>query len=435
MKKRWMRIVAMFLAGASLGANAQDRTGASDEFIVNGLKVIVRPISANDIISVQLYLRGGSLNLTETTQGIESLIFESAVKGSKSYPREKLNTILDRTGARISSSCTKDFSYMSMRCVKSVFDTLWNVFADVIMQPAFIPGDVEEVRKNLLLGIKQQKDVPVYYLSMLSEELFYAGHAYRLNPTGVESSVSAITIGQMMQYLRDNLITSKLLLVVVGNVSKEAVQKKVESTFGRLPHGEYKAVFPKPVVHSSSCLKIIEQQLPTNHIRGSFAMPGPCDSEYPITLVLMNILRTRILEELMTKLKLSYMPTARLENNFANQGYFYVTTANPDSAVKVILGELKRLQEEPVSAKDLNDRIAIFLNSYNLTLETNQSNGHSLAIHELAGLGWQAAAQSIDRLRSVTADDVQRVARKYFHNMQTVIIGDPKLVDKEVYTF
>jgi len=50
----------------------------AEEFSINGLKVIVKPNRANEIISAQLYLRGGSLNINESTQGIEPLIFESA---------------------------------------------------------------------------------------------------------------------------------------------------------------------------------------------------------------------------------------------------------------------------------------------------------------------------------------------------------------------
>jgi len=58
-----------------------------------------------------------------------------------------------------------------------------------------------------------------------------------------------------------------------------------------------------------------------------------------------------------------------------------------------------------------------------------------VALHELAGLGWQAAAKFIDRVRKVSAADIQRVAKTYFHSMQTTVIGDPQLIKKEVYTF
>jgi hypothetical protein len=65
---------------------------------------------------------------------------------------------------------------------------------------------------------------------------------------------------------------------------------------------------------------------------------------------MMSVLGTRVWEEVRTKRNLSYAPAARGTNFFANQGFLYVTTVLPDSAVKVMLGEVKRLQNEPVPA-------------------------------------------------------------------------------------
>lgn len=428
-------IIALLLYGAICKVDAQNSAQVGEKFMVNGLKVVVRSISANDIISVQLFLHGGSLNLTEATQGIEPLCFESAMRGSSGYPKEKLNSILDKTGAELSTYSEKDFSCVSFRCLKPDFDKLWSIFADVILNPAFEPEDVEMVRKYLLLGIKQRRDSPPGYIGVLAEEGFYASHPYCIDPVGVERTVSAITIDQMKQYLRHNLVTSKLLLVVVGNVNKEQVLTKVESTLGRLPHGAYTDAYPPPVSHNSPSVRIVERELPTNYIRGTFAMPGPRDPGYHAALVMMNVLKTRVFNALMRDRSLTYGPSVVVAENFSNWGYFNFTTLYPDSAVQIVIDELRRLQNEPVSSKDLKDRIAIFLNEYNLKLETNQSIGQFLARHELAGSDWRESAHFIDQIRNVTADDIQRVAHKYFRNIQTVIIGNPRLVNKDAYIF
>ena len=435
MKKHWMQIAVVVLACAAWESSAQEKSVAVDEFAVNGLKVLVKPVSANDIISVQLYLRGGCMNLTEATQGIEHLLLQSALKGSTNYPKEQLNAVLDRTASAITGASTRNYSKVTLRCLKSDIDMLWDVFADVIMRPAFVPEDVEVVRNNILLGIRQRKDNPDSYLAMVSDEGFYAGHPYRFEPEGVEGSMSALTIEQMKKYLTDNLVTGKLLLVVVGNMSKEDVRKKVEATFGKLPRGQYTPVYPPPVVHATPSMKVIEQQIPTNYFRGTFALPGPSDPDHHATLVMMSVLGTRVWEEVRTKRNLSYAPAARSTNSFANQGFLYVTTVHPDSAVKVMLGEVKRLQNEPVPAKDLKDRITMFLTGYTLARETNESQGDFLAFYELSGAGWKATTQLMDRLRGVSPADIQRVAGKYFHGMQTTVIGDPQSVHKEVYEY
>lgn len=435
MKRLLMIVVSIAFAGTSLGSSPQEAPGRVEEFSVNGLKVILKTIDANEIVSAQLYLRGGALNLAEENQGIEQFMFTSAAKGSTKYSKEKLNTLLDRTASAIDINAEKDNSSVSLRCLKQDFDDLWDAFADVVMHPTFVPQDVEVVRNNMLLEIKQRKDNPDTYLNDVAEQVFYAGHPYRFDPRGVENSIAAITIDQMKNYLAEHLVTSRLLLVVVGNVNKETVQKKVTATLGTLPRGNYMPVLPKPVVHTAPSLKVIERQIPTNYFCGCFTLPSPPDPEFYGTLVMMNILATRVWEEVRTKRNLSYAPGAWTTARLASEGAIYVSSVYPDSAVKVMLVELKRLQSEPVSAKDLRDRITMFLTGYNLQREANASQGGFLAFHELSGLGWRAAEQFVENVRNVKAEDIQNIAQKYFHNIQSVVIGDPKLVTESVYQF
>jgi zinc protease len=405
-----------------------------EEFTVNGLKVILKPNGANDIISAQLYLRGGAMNLDDADQGIESLIFECAAKGTQRFPREALNIIMDKTAADIGSAASRNYTVVTLRCLRTDFSRVWDVYADVVMHPSFDPQDVEVVRQNHLLQLKQRRDNPDGYLNDLASEALYAGHPYRLDPFGIESTIANISIDQMKKYLADHLQTSRLLLVVVGNVTREDLQKKVAATFGTLPKGSYEPQRPGPVVHAAPSLKVVERQMPTNYISGRFAGPGPGDPDYVPMTVAMNILATRVWEEVRTKRNLSYAPGAGFSNQFANYGQLYVTAVQPDTTIKVMLAEVKKLQQTPVSVGDLHDRITMFLTGYNLQNETNAAQAQFLAFHELSGQGWQAGDKFIERVRSVTAEDVLRVANKYIRNIQFVILGNPKLIDARTFT-
>lgn len=407
---------------------------AAEEFIVNGLKVIVKPNRANEIVDVQLYLLGGSLNISEQTQGIEPLIFESALKGSKNYPKEKLNTILDRTAARISTNSGMDYTTMSLHCLNRYFDETWDVFTDIIMNPTFDEHEVELVRDRLLVDIRQRQDDPDSYLRELAVNLFYKEHPYRLDPDGTEASMSKISIEQMKNHLKEYLQTSQLLMVVVGNVNKDDLKQKVEKAFGQIPAGTYKQILPEKVEHNKPMLETVERDLPTNYILGYFSAPAMNDPDYYAMTMAMNILRWRLFEEVRTKRNLSYAPSANYYNDFANRAAIYVTAVDPDTTVKVMLAELKKMQGEGVSAKELKDRISMYITRYYLNNETDAAQASFLARYELSGLGWKASENYVDNLRKVTIDDVKRVANKYFHNIQFVVLGNPKLIDNQVFT-
>jgi len=429
------RLITPFLIVLVLGyAVIADDHSEVESFSINGLKVLLKKNTANNIISAQLYLRGGCLNLNESTQGIEPLLFNSAFKGSKKYPKDELNRILDRTAAQLNTVSGKDYTSVNLRCIRRYFNETWDVFADVVTHPLFDPREVELVREQLLSGIRQREDNPDAYLREIANDLFYADHPYQFNAQGTEQSMSNISIDQLNAYLSDKLVKSRLLLVVVGNVDKEELARKISSTLGNLPKGNYQPVFPQTKLHERANIRIVERELPTNYIIGYFSAPGPNDPDfYPLSIA-MNILRTRVFEEVRTKRNLSYAPSAFVSNTFANQGAIYVTAVDPDTTIKVMMSELRKLQTEQVTQKDLRDRVTMYLTRYYLNNETNAAQGQFLARFELSGQGYSASRLFVENLRKVTADDVQKIANKYFHNLQFAILGNPQLVNQQLFT-
>jgi zinc protease len=406
----------------------------TEEFTVNGLKVILKENPANEVIAASLYLHGGVFNLTPATAGIEPLIFNTAMNGTKKYPKELINADLARMGTQITGNAGQDYSSVSLRCIKPNFDKSWDIFADVILNPTLDPKEVELSRTRILTGIRQQKDNPDSYLRLIGDSLFYAGNPYALDPTGTEESVNKITVDQMRQFLKDNLVTSKLLLVVVGNVNKDDLGKKVAATFGTLPSGDYKPEFPPEVKHASAEVVVEPRQLPTNYIIGYFTAPSIRDADYYPMRMAMSVMQQRVFEEVRTKRNLSYAPAAFLQNRFANCANLYVTAVQPDTTIKIMLGEVKRLQTELISAKELRDKITDFLTTYYLQNETNAAQASFLAQYELSGLGWQASEQFVQNMKKVTPEDVERVMQTYIRDIQFAVLGDPTKIDRKLFT-
>jgi zinc protease len=428
------RCILLMTCLALLAAVPLHAFAATEEFTVNGLKVILKKNPANDIIAANLYIRGGVLNLTPATAGIEPLLFDVATKGTAKYPKETINAELARMSTQIFGNAGRDYSAMSLLCIKPNFDKSWDIFADVILNPTLDPKEVELSREQVLTNVRQRKDNPDANLRLIGDALYFKNHPYALDPQGTEESVSKITIEQMRQYLKDNLVTSKLLLVVVGNLDKAELQKKVAAAFGKLPAGNFKPQYPAMVKHTAADVSTQSQQLPTNYIIGYFAAPSLRDADYYAMSMAMSILQQRVFEEVRTKRNLSYAPTAYLQNMFANCGNLYVTAVQPDTTIKVMLAEVKRLQSEVISAKELRDKINVFLTGYYLQNETNASQAGFLARFDLAGLGWREGDKFVENMKKLTPEQVRMVAEKYIRDIQFAVIGDPVKIDEQLFT-
>jgi zinc protease len=89
---------------------------------------------------------------------------------------------------------------------------------------------------------------------MVAWDLFYRNHPYALKPQGTESSLLSISTADLKEYHKNQVILSRLLLVVVGKVDQSDIEDKVVSSFGKLPWGEYR---PKPLLEVKKMCQLI----------------------------------------------------------------------------------------------------------------------------------------------------------------------------------
>ena len=404
------------------------------EFDVNGLKVLVKKRAGSQTVATGLFFRGGSRNLTPANAGVESLMLDVATQASAAFPRERLRSELARTGTVIGSSENYDYSVLSFTATRAHFDSMWNIFTDVALHPAFTKEDFDLVKTRAVTALADDVDDPDSYLQRLQEKSAYAGHPYLNRPEGTVESLSRLTLEDVRRYHQQTMETSRLLLVVVGDLDANQLKQRIEASFGKLPRGNYRAPALPQLTFSASTVDITQRGLPTNYIEGLFTAPSLTSPDiYPMQ-VAAAMLRDRVFEEVRVKRNLSYAPSAFLSSQAANVGGIYVSAVDANQAVGVMLNEIKRLQTEPVDQSDIIGVVSQFLTTYYLGQETNAAQAANLAEYELIGGGWRNSLLFLEKLRTVTPAEVQRVSQKYMRNIRFVVLGNPQQIDKNVFT-
>ncbi len=404
-------------------------------FEVNGLKIIFKQNTASDIVAAGMYFRGGVANLTQDQAGIENFALITAQKATRNIPKDKLNSRLERMNSRISSSAGKDYSSLDMMSVKQNFKSTWEIFADILMNPLFDKEDVELERKKIISAIEQTKDNPDAYQAELADQTFYAGQPYAIPVDGTVHSVSSFSAEDLKDYLASRLETSRLLLVVVGNTTREEIETLVKGSFGKLPKGDFKAVSLPEVSYQEPSLMIVQRDIPTNYIRGMYPTPGIGQPNRYAALLAGAILRDRMWDEVRTKRGLSYAPSAGTSSRFSSYGYIYVTAVDADSTIKVMINELKKIQTESVTEKDLKDKVSQFITRVYMAMETNAAQADRLASFELSGIGYQAAEKFIEDMKKVSPADIQKICQENIKNLQFVLIGNPETLTIKNFMF
>ncbi|CAN5862707.1 pitrilysin family protein [soil metagenome] len=435
MKRILSLAFALSFAVPAAGA-AQEEAGrpAVSEFLVAGIPIVYKPIEANEVIAVRLYLRGGSANLTAQTAGIENFMTAAATRGTEKYTRDEFAALSAATGTAIGANANPDYTVISLQAVSEHWEEAWDLFTQAALHPTFPADEVELVRDQLVNQLKGRLDNPDAYLALLANEQFFAGHPYAIDPLGTVEAVEAIAPEDLARRHAERMTKENLLLVVVGNIPREDIERKVAAAFGHLP-ATGGASHPVPSIPpSGSRVQVTERELPTNYIRGQFASPDPSHPDFPAMQVATDILSDRFFEEVRTKRNLSYAAFAGLSQRRANYGLVYVTAVQPDTTLAVMLHEVERLKNEPISAERLAESVSVFLTQYWLAQETNMGQAATLGAYELVGGGWEKAAEFVEGVRNVEPADLQRVAETYMKDIQFVVIGNPATIDDTLFT-
>ena len=404
------------------------------EFDVNGLKVLLKRREGSLTVAAGLFIRGGSQNINAQNAGIESLMLSVATEASANFPRAKMRTELARMGTVIGSSSNNDYSVLSLGTTRMHFDQSWKMFTDVALRPSFTNEDVSLVQKRMIVSLSDDTDSPDVYLQRLQDRVAYAGHPYLNNTGGTPESVGKLTPEDLRRYHTKVMETSRLLLVIVGDLNPTDVQKLVADSLGKLPRGTYKVEELPALAFPKSTVEVTPRELPTNYIQGLFAAPSLTSPDIYAMRVASSMLRDRVFEEVRVKRNLSYAPDAFLRTQAANVGGLYVTAVDANQSIRVMLNEISRLQTEPVSNDDIHAVIGQYLTQYYLGQETNAAQAGELAQYELIGGGWRNSVNFLEKLSAVTPADIQRVSQKYMRNIRFVVLGNPQSVDTAVFT-
>jgi zinc protease len=402
---------------------------ATTSFDVSGVRVILRQNDANNVVAANLYLLGGTRQVTDANAGIEPVLLDVSERGTARYPKNSLRRAMSRLGSEIVVAPNADWTMMGIRSSTEVFDSTWAIFAARVMQPTLAKSEIALVKAQYLSGIRQRRDDPDALADYLADSIAYVGHPYSISVVGNEKSIQSFDSAALRQYHQSQFVTSRMLLVVVGNVDRAHIERLVSQTLGQLPRGSYKWSAPPRIPESPTALVVERRQLPTNYILGYYSGPLANGPDYQALRVATSVLTGRMFAEIRTRQNLTYDVHAPFVDRAATAGGLYVSTVSPDTTLKLMRAAVVDLQQgmlDPVGLKELEQQ---FITEYFLDNETNAAQADFLARSQLYEGDYREADRFVDELKSVTPEAVQRVARRYMKGFRFAYVGDPSKLD------
>jgi len=419
-------LLALLLTAA--GSQAQEPPVARD-VLPNGLRVLVRENDAVGVVAVSLQVRAGSRFETESTAGITNFLHRAMVRGTARRTAVQLATSSEDIGGSLDGNGEVETAEVRGQALAAHWETLLTLVAEVALQPALRPDEIERERRLLLGQIKARADAPFSFTfdAMLRE--LYGSNPYGLSHIGSKESIERLSRDDLLAHYRAIYQPDRMVLAVSGQVERKRVIKAAERLFGRMVRSGPDTLAVQPVSEPSGERRVIARPAQQAQILVGYLGPGLLDPVYPAVRVLAAALgggmAGRLFVELRDRRGLAYS-TAVLTPYRTGPIFFvaYLGTA-PASATAAeagILRELERIREAPISGEELARAKAYVRGQLVMDRRTNVRLAWYLAFFETVGAGWDYPDRYARALEAVTADDVARAAERYLTRPSIVVL-------------
>ncbi len=395
-------------------------------YLSNGIKVIHKYLPEAEIVSFGVYLDGGSFNITAENQGVENFLMNMFLKGSEKYSKEQIDGFITLSRSTFGNSFNYEFSYLYCKTLANYFSQALYILADGIKNPAFPSEEMNKVKTVLLNTLTRDETTPDEKIWHVTNEIFLNEHPYYKLPDGRVATVRDLTVNDLKEH-RDKIVSAgRIFLVYVGNLERDELERMLDDKFGDIQGDEYeRPETPEIKTSPENDINLHQQDgLTTAYIVAKFPAPSPADSLYYAYQLAMSVLTDRLKLSLRTRNNLTYATYAGLASYRANWGFMYATSNQPDKAVELMKDEVVTLKNDRVQADEL-ERVKNMSITYNYMGDaTTDRVMHKLGWHEAMLGGWQNSGEYLERVNSVTSEDIQKAVKKYVTFYKFGVITD-----------
>ncbi len=421
------RLAGLFLVTllpAVAGAAApKGMVDVREEVLDNGLKVLLLENHRSPAVTFQVWYRVGSRNEVDGKSGIAHFLEHMMFKGTDKVAPEEYARIIQKHGGRSNAFTSYDTTVYHATMSRESIGVAIELEADRMVNTRLQEVHFTPEKKVVQEERRQRTDDrPRAALGEVTRAMTFTVHPYRRPIIGWPQDIERMTLQDLKDFYRTYYAPNNAFIVVAGDFDSEEILARVREHFGAIPRGpeppEVGQVEPRQQGERRVQLKK-EAELPVVVMNYHVPEVGHPDS-YALDVLEMILSRGRT-----SRLHRDLVYEKRVAR-YAYAGYYRVSIdpttftlgaqampgkdiAEVEAAIDEVIG---RVRDEGVTQAELDKAKNQVAASFIFAQESNRGQAMRVGFYELTG-GWRRMNEYLGGIQGVTADDVQRVARKY----------------------
>ncbi len=403
----------------------------SETVFDNGLRVFVNEKKGAPIVSVQAWVKTGSIHEGDFLgSGLSHFLEHMVFQGTKKYPRQKISETVHSFGGDINAYTSFGSTVYYIEGPSKAFESSVDMLADIVSAPLF-PKEKFASEKDVILRERDMyRDRPA---SVVSEKLWlnmYRTHPVRHPIIGYHEKIEKVNRQMMVDYYHRRYSPDRLFFVISGDVDAALAAKLVKDRLDNWPIGQ----LAEPILPEEPkqlCARASEYHFkdPLSRISIGYRIPDATHSDIPALDILSSIMGS----SKSSRLESALQDEKELAINISSFNYtpyfcglFGVAAICAPNKLEelqeAVFAEVEKVRQEKIEKSELEREMAQQVTDYIRSLRTN--NGVARIIgNTVIGYGSPDYADKyLDDIAKVTRDDIQKVALKYLGRDSSTLV-------------
>lgn len=401
----------------SLAAPSPERQEPEARLEIPAGLLTVRRSGSAPVMAVELLFPGGRLDETDKNAGITNLMLRSMLKGNATRNGEQIARAFEGLGSSLEWIHGLDFWGFGFHVLAERAGEALALAADVARHPDFLQADVDRERETLLADIRRAQDNASERAMDLMDLAAYGQHPYAFPERGTSEALQALTPENLRAWHATRL-RAPLIVGAAGAVDPDALREALAGLFPEPPASPTLRSAPR---EWTGIVERVEER-DRNQTAAALGFPtvdAESPQRYALDLIaqILSGLGGRLFAEVRGRQGLAYT-VAAFHTCRREAGMFTVYTAtapdNEETARAAILVEMERLRQELVTVDEIERAKAFLAGARAIAMQTSRAQSRDLSRAALYGRPVEAGTLYLERIQSLTREDLQAAAQRYF---------------------
>ncbi|HWW77656.1 MAG TPA: pitrilysin family protein [Pyrinomonadaceae bacterium] len=392
----------------------------------NGLTVLTERMPFLRSATVGVWVRRGSRHEPADWNGVCHFIEHAVFKGTERRTALDIAVESDRLGGHFDAYTTHEMTGFSMKVVDTAVPAAFDLLSDMLARPRFDEEELRREQKVIIEEMKMVEDTPDEFLAEIFNAAYFPEHPLGRPIEGTAETVSTFGRERTVEFHRAAYAPRNLVIAAAGNVEHEQLVELAARAFGRDDgngglHAQTQE--PEPPRPAAPILIKRKKQLEQAHLILATPFPSARDEDRYAASLLGSVIgggtSSRLWQRVREERGLAYSVGA-VGSHFTDAGVFQIYAGTSpehlDEVLDLSLEEMRRVLQEAVGEEELRLVKDQAVSSILLGLESTSARAGTLARQEIVHGRRIAPDQVIERIESVTPEDLLRVASEFFRS-------------------